>query len=112
MHFFLAGCSIRAACGITDTWGSARRDARAIVAMASDLIAITETLGLEVCVGINSGYVRWPAQGGGEADRLGGDEGCGLSLNVLSVSKCAVLIQYAGLWWRRWTACPPASMTS
>lgn len=92
----MAGCSIRAACGITDTWGSARRDARAIVAMASDLIAITETLGLEVCVGINSGYVTWPDEGGGEADRLGGEE-CGLSLTVLYPSHLQVYGGGAGL---------------
>jgi class 3 adenylate cyclase len=52
------GSTYVAACGLfDDTWGSARRDALAAVAMASDLVAIAEALGLELCVGLTSGSV-------------------------------------------------------
>ncbi len=51
------GSTYVASCGLFETWGSARRDALAAVAMASDLVAIAEALGLELCVGLTSGSV-------------------------------------------------------
>lgn len=42
------GSTFWASCGFFRTWGSARRDAMAAVDMASDIIAITETFGLQV----------------------------------------------------------------
>ncbi|EWM28587.1 agc (camp- cgmp-dependent and protein kinase c) kinase family protein [Nannochloropsis gaditana] len=51
------GSSYTASCGLFESWGSARRDALAAVAAASDLVAIAEALGLDLCVGVASGSV-------------------------------------------------------
>ncbi len=51
------GSTYTASCGLFETWGSARRDALAAVAMASDLVGIAEALGLDLCVAVTSGSV-------------------------------------------------------